>query len=637
MDNILTLNKINRSDTDIAGFRAVDLAELFNKKLNIPICFVIKSSLFDEFLEKNNLKPQISKILSEADYSNDESLEEAYAKIKELFSGYELSEKEENELLEAYETLAIDMDHIDIAKLVTTIDKPFLTVTGSPNYVDDSENNESIFQNVKGKTSLIKAIKNSWLSLYTPRALKYRKQNDIHGEEKTAVIVQRMIETEVSAQSYSDEEEIIVKTFLGFQDYHEEFDKDVTVFSKGTLTIKNTKINFQEHQYVRDIKDNNLVKKALKEEGEKQKLNDKECEEIARITKRVEGFLEKPVKVFISMTKGKIYLLFANRIIRKHKEEIEEEPIKEEVPRPAPSEKAEETPEVEPINIEDDIAFLDDIEAYEKQEGKEEKEAEWTKESEETKEEPLTEKKTVWTEEPEKEPTKTEEVTPEEVKSEEPVEEIKAEEKLTEEKEEVKIEEPEGEVSKEELLKPEETEKPVELEEGSEEDDFIFSQFEAKKEEKKPEETTPTTQQEMPIETEKTEEAPITPQPQEETPAAEEITTKPEPTEEIKETPEEPKADKMDEALDMIKKMAVLSDDTIYDALKKKHKEVIGTEATSFTEAINSLKSSVRIPFIEEIKKIHHIRRKVEKEEEIDVEEAAMALRTAKNFLSLFN
>ncbi|MBC8500667.1 MAG: hypothetical protein ISS25_00655 [Nanoarchaeota archaeon] len=635
MDNILTLNKINRSDTDIAGFRAVDLAELFNKKLNIPICFVIKSSLFDDFMEKNNLKPQISKILSEADYSNDESLEEAYAKIKELFSGYDLSEKEENELLEAYETLAIDMDHIDIAKLVTTIDKPFLTVVGSPNYVDDSENNESIFQNVKGKTSLIKAIRNSWLSLYTPRALKYRKQNDIHGEEKTAVIVQRMIETEVSAQSYSDEEEIVVKTFLGFQDYHEEFDKDVMVFSKGTLTIKNTKINFQEHQYVRDIKDNNLVKKALKEEGEKQKLNDKECEEIARITKRVEGFLEKPVKVFISMTKGKIYLLFANRIIRKHKEEIEEEPIKEDVPRPAPSEKAEETPEVEPINIEDDIAFLDDIEAYEKQEGKEEKEAEWTKESEETTEEPISEKKSDWTEEPEKEPIKTEELG-EEIITTEP-----SEEPLPEEKEEVKTEEPEGEVSKEELPKPEEkpeeTEKPVELEEGSEEDDFIFPQFEAKEEEKKPEETTPTTQQEMPIETEKTEEAPITPQPQEETPAAEEITTKPEPTEEIKETPEEAKADKMGQALEMIKKLAVLSDDAIYDALKKKHKEVVGTEATSFTEAINSLKSSVRIPFIEEIKKIHHIRRKVEKEEEIDIEEAAMALRTAKNFLSLFN
>ncbi|MFC2135768.1 PEP/pyruvate-binding domain-containing protein, partial [Bacteroidota bacterium] len=330
MENILTLNKINRSDTSIAGYRAVDLAELYSKKFNVPICFVIKSSLFETFMKKNNLTPRIQEILSTADFESEESLEDSYAKIRELFANGTFMPDDENELIEAYETLAIDMDHLDIAKLVSAIEKPFLTIIGSPNYVQDSESNECIFQNVKGKVRLFNAIKDCWATLYSPKELKYRKDNEIEAKENMAIIVQRMIESDTSAQVYTDEEDIIVKSFFGYQDFYEEFEKDITVFSKGNLTIKNNKANFQEYQYIRDARDNQLVKKALKTEGEKQKLNDKELEELARITKRVEGFLEKPVKTFMTITKGKIYLLSVNRIIRKKKEEVEEEVIQDE-------------------------------------------------------------------------------------------------------------------------------------------------------------------------------------------------------------------------------------------------------------------------------------------------------------------
>ncbi|MBU1854520.1 MAG: PEP/pyruvate-binding domain-containing protein, partial [Nanoarchaeota archaeon] len=274
MENIITLNKVNKSDSEIVGFKAIDLAELFNKKINISICFIIKTSLFDSFIEINNLKHQIKSLIEETNYNSEESLEETYQSIKELFEKHEFSEQDQNELMEAYETLAIDIEHIDIAKLVTTIEKPFLTIIGSPNYVDDSENNDSILQNVRGKNGLLKAIKHCWISLYTPKSLQYRKNNKIKVEEKMAIIIQRMMEVQISAQTYTDEEEIIVKTFIGQQDYHEEFEKDIAIFSKGNLEIKNTKVNAQEQKYVRDMRDNNLVKKALKEEGISQKLND---------------------------------------------------------------------------------------------------------------------------------------------------------------------------------------------------------------------------------------------------------------------------------------------------------------------------------------------------------------------------
>ena len=87
----------------------------------------------------------------------------------------------------------------------------------------------------------------------------------------------------------------------------------VSVAVYSLLEIKNTKVNFQEYMYIRDLRDNNLVKRALKEEGEKQKLNDKDAEELARITKRTEGFLDKPIKAFITIAKGKVYVMLVNR------------------------------------------------------------------------------------------------------------------------------------------------------------------------------------------------------------------------------------------------------------------------------------------------------------------------------------
>lgn len=593
MDNILTLNRINRSDSDEVGFKAVDLSELYSKKINIPICFVIKNTLFDSFVENNNLRAHIDKILSKINYSDDNNIQDAFCEIKELFSKFEFSEVEESELMEAYETLAIDIDHIDIAKLVTTIDKPYLTLIGSPNYVDDSENNENIFYNVRGKKSLMNALKSCWLSLYSPRALKYRKDNNFQTKERMAVIVQRMVESNISAQAYTDEENIVVQTFIGYQDYQEEFEKDVVIFDKGTLNIKNIKINFQEYQYIRDMRDNNLVKKALKVEGEKQKVNDKDAEELARITKKVEGFLEKPVKVFLSIAKSKIYLIFANRVIRKKKNAVEEEAISEE----NTSKTTDSGEPIEMVNIDDDVAFLDEIEAYEKEVEKDD--SDWVKDGDVGPTIPPIKPEVKEVNELIDEVSMSDEQTAEEmpILKDEPindeVEEVTMDEALITEEEPIPIDDiPEAEPTVEEELQEVETEDKLLNEES---DDFIFSAFE---------------------ESEKAQNNEFISKPVEEP---------------------IPEADPMKRALSLIKEMAVLSDDAIYDALKKKHLEIVGEEAESFEGAISGLKKVMRVPFVDEINKIHIIRQKVEKQEDVEIEEATTALRTAKNFLSIFN
>ncbi|MBU1202161.1 MAG: PEP/pyruvate-binding domain-containing protein [Nanoarchaeota archaeon] len=591
MDNILTLNKINRSDSDIVGFKAVDLAALYNKKLNIPICFVIKSSMFDEFIESNNIKQHLENALKNIDYSNKNSLNEACAKISEIIMSCEFPQDMQNEISESYETLAIDMDHLDISKLVTTIEKPFLTIIGSPNYLDYSENNDCVFQNIRGKNNLLKAIKSCWVTLYTPKSLIYRKNSDIDTKEKMGVIVQRMIDSKVSAQTYTDENEVTVKTFFGFQDYENEFGKDIVVFLKDKQAVKNSKINFQEFQLARDPLSEILIKKPLKNDGEKQKVNDKDIEEIARITKKIENIIEKPIKTFMTISKNKMYILFVNRIVKFEEEvalttsseedavdqitdevplpddderESPEDKITDEVLIPKPEyyytseeeqaqlpkpqktkvEPKENGIEIEEVDFDDDVAFLEEIEKYEQETEKED-------EIEEKAKRILKE-----------------------------VREI--DNKIT--------------IPKKDESDDEETSNDEGVVSEKENDDFIFSDVEeSSKSEDKYKET------------------------------------------KSKTILEKDPAKKIEEAHEKIKHIIVLSDEAIFHALSKKHETLLGSKPASFEEAIMNLKQSVRIPFIHEIKRVHKMRQKIENGEEYEIEEGTIALRTAKNFLTMFS
>lgn len=697
MDNILSLNKVTKSDIGSVGFKAVDLAQLSNKKFAVPVCFVIKNSLFDDFVDSNNLRPHIERVLKETDYSSDESLEKAYEKIKEMFLKLEFSEEVKNELVEAYETLAIDMDHLDIAKLVTTIEKPFLTIAGSPNYIDNPEDNSMIFHNVRGKKSLFKTVKRCWVSLYTPESLKYRKQNSISTREKTGIIVQRMVNPDISAQTYITKNDIIVKSFYGYQDYAKELGKDIARFSHN-LELENTDVNVQEYYYQRDMKDSTLVKKSLKDKGEKQKLDDRTTQELSRLTKKAATLLENPIKLFFSLSKGKIYLLLANKITKPEPKKTGTDEIERPAPPPVSTDSEEmrelekdpdadeDSLQMEEVELEDDIAFLEKIEEYEDKIEKKTTDLSEQKKSDEEPEKPVVQEQesseteeglkndnnmdnTDWTSAPKKEEEDmsnnnnnnieqsdmdeqteqdlseeiTKKVVPEDDEdynstpqkiedsedvlesfSEEPEEQkapvFEPEDKSKDEPEAIEPELEDDEESQESSLDEEEGANMDEDdgEDGDREpkDEFIFSQF-GEKEEDDGEE------KQVEPEDGKLE--------QEVKPDKQERETQTQ-TSAVKS-----KKGKINEAFALVKEIVSLSYEAVWNTLKKKHLEILDSEAESFESAIEKLQGKISVPFIPEINKIKSLKDKADVGEEIEPEEAAMALRTAKNFRSILN
>ena len=708
MEYVLTLNKISRSDSGIVGFRAVDLSEIHNKNISVPISFVIKNSLFEDFLDNNNLRPHIESILQKVDVNSENSLHEAHEKIKDIIQQIDLSNLMVEELMESYETLAIDMDHIDIAKLVTTIEKPYLTIIGSFNYIDDHENNSSVFHNIKGKVGLLKAIKECWCSIYSPKAIKYRQIADIDTKPKVGIIVQRMVESKISMQTYSRDDDILVKTFFGFQDYLGDVGKDEHIFGRENLDLRNTKVNFQEFAVARDIQSNSMTRKTIRDEADKQKLNDKDCEEAARFTKKIEHIIEQPVKGFMAYNKGKISLLFVNRLVKMNEEELNEEQkdvVEKDVPLPSldeaedslindsANEELDSDKEVEinntnsndsdephKVNLDEDLAFLEEIEKFEKDSPKTDLNAsdnsDWAKPA----------------------PQKSLESDSKNDLSDYSNQDDSIEETTIQDKQEGQSDEPswakpdpQAQVEKEHIPQTiQEQQEPVMQEQPKQEEavkqeptEQIVQQEQPKQEEPVKQEPTKQTTQEQPKQEEPVQQEPTEQTTQEQPIVNEEtqsnkVVSAPEAKEVLSEAPEDEliqaedenddfifsNVDKIDEtlknsevqstdtntfeekseeskhlekAINHVKEVIRSSDDAINSAILKKHKEVMGTDAQSVDEAINNLKNSVRIPFIPEIKKIHKLREKLESGEEVEAEEAGIALRTAKNFLTIFS
>lgn len=323
MRYIITLNNVSQYGLGMVGFRGLDLANLKEKRLNIPLTLIINNQAFDDFILENGLKPKIDELLK------NKTPAEAYPEILEMFRNAEISNEMLTEIAEAYDSLTIEPGS-DASSIVSKWDLPFVTLFRSPSYLLATEDNEGIIQNIKGMEALTAALKHIWASMYSPRSVNYRNKTGIKGAVGLGVIVQKMKPIKQSAIVYSrsdkNEKTLIVKSFFGIPDYgfdKEVLGKDYYEVDLNSLSIMHAEVNVQEYAIQRDFDTEELVEKELREDGAKQKINDRLVSEVARIAKRAKSFIEKDIKLYFGIKDDYIFVFLANRMVAGSKKILE--------------------------------------------------------------------------------------------------------------------------------------------------------------------------------------------------------------------------------------------------------------------------------------------------------------------------
>lgn len=315
MDNqpkkyIISLSQVNPENSILVGERALLLHEL--EKLNIPIpqSFVLTTSAFDDFVVANDLVMYISSRINDIDYASDRNIKRSANEIQKEIMKSKLPDLIMEPLTRAYDGLG-------------GMFEAFVQLRTSPVYQELNELNYSpthIIQNIKGIALLAEQIKKLWSLSFTEAALKYRASIAYEGPLTQAIVVQKMVQAEVSGRVYSvsqadnNPDIVEVQAVFGLAEIFSEKGEiaDSYFYNKKTEDIVDKKLVNQEMMLVRkgrtaDANPNTKVKISSLWNN-KQKLEDKYIINLGRIAVSLEGLYEEGVIIEFAYETGKLFI-----------------------------------------------------------------------------------------------------------------------------------------------------------------------------------------------------------------------------------------------------------------------------------------------------------------------------------------
>jgi len=207
-------SELSNKDVSIAGGKGASLAEMYNSKFPVPPGFIVTAQAYDYFIEKSGLRQQIFNILSSINVEDTSQLEAMAKKIRHLIEEAGMPADMKSEISESYEVLDVDKNkfqgakHGALAILKNSHEPPFVAVRSSATMEDLADasfaGQQESFLNVKGADSLILHVKRCFASLFTARAIYYRKKKGFASEKGyLAVVVQKMIDSQKSGVMFS--------------------------------------------------------------------------------------------------------------------------------------------------------------------------------------------------------------------------------------------------------------------------------------------------------------------------------------------------------------------------------------------------------------------------------------------------
>ena len=301
-------------EDDIAGGKGASLAKMYENEFNIPNGYVIMADVFKAFLEENHVKEKIQEIIHKCEIENEKEIEENAKEIMKIISRCEMSEIIKKEIMKNYE--ALSCKYVAVRSSATSEDGKSHAWAGQL----------ETFLNVD-KTNIIESVKKCWSSIFSPRALFYRIKNQDTSDIAVAVVVQKMIQSDISGIAFSINptnnhlNEIVIEGVLGLGEaiVSGKVTPDTYIVDKKEHTIKSKEIKNQKTKLVKENETNSWITVP---NGDFQKLDDNMILELSNIVKQIEKVYGYPVDIEWGIEKNKIYILQCRPITTVKKDDL---------------------------------------------------------------------------------------------------------------------------------------------------------------------------------------------------------------------------------------------------------------------------------------------------------------------------
>lgn len=301
-------------ENDMAGGKGLSLAKMYQNKFNIPKGYVIMTDCFEKFLRENNIKDIIQEIINTCDISDEKSIEKKSKEIIKIILKSDISENIKKQIIENYEKL--NCKYVAVRSSATSEDGKNHAWAGQlESFLNVDEN------------SIIECVKKCWNSVFSPRALFYRIKNKDISDLQVAVVVQKMIQSDVSGIAFSvnptndNLNELVIESVWGLGEaiVSGSITPDTYIVNKEYNKLKNKKINIQRRKLEKTNKGNQWIEVK---NGNLQKLEDKKIIELSNIIMNIEKFYGFPVDIEWGIENNKIFILQCRPITAVLKNEL---------------------------------------------------------------------------------------------------------------------------------------------------------------------------------------------------------------------------------------------------------------------------------------------------------------------------
>ncbi len=287
--------EINANDK--AGGKGASLAKMYKNGFMVPNGFVILADEFIKFLIENNVKTKIDELIESCFSKTEKEISEISEKIISILDKCVISDEIKYNIISRFEKL--NCKYVAVRSSATSEDGKNSAWAGQL----------ETFLNVD-KTNIMESVKKCWLSIFSPRAIFYRIKNNDRKEIAVAVVVQKMVQSNVSGIAFSvnptnsEYNEIVVEAVLGLGEaiVSGKVSPDTYIVNKEKMQIINKQIRNQKEKLVEN--------KWIKEEnGNIQKLDDKKVLDLSNEIIKIEDYYGFPVDVEWGIENDNFYIL----------------------------------------------------------------------------------------------------------------------------------------------------------------------------------------------------------------------------------------------------------------------------------------------------------------------------------------
>ena len=307
---IKNLNEISMKDFDAVGGKNSSLGEMMSNLtglgINVPGGFAITSAAFNEFISSSEIDKVISKELANLNVENLTDLRRSGKKLRSLVLKTPLPQNLISEIERAWLIVSKSGKSFAVRSSATAEDLPDASFAGQ----------QETFLNIDGFENLIDAVRKVYASLFTDRAISYRRLRNFKGSLSISVGVQEMVRSDIASSgvaftldtesghrgsifitsSYGLGEGIVQGTVNPdeFYVFKEALGKNNFPIIKKSLGEKAKKMIFA---------DNNLPGKSVKyvkvpkKEANKFSLTNNEIIELAKYAKTIEDHYKVPMDI----------------------------------------------------------------------------------------------------------------------------------------------------------------------------------------------------------------------------------------------------------------------------------------------------------------------------------------------------